>query len=139
MYSFDMLCRQIDIPGFNDGAHRIFFNVTGDLSLLPQSTQNTLKYIRTGITRDTPTKLIDSEVENARLCDEWSEYYMLTLTHDQDIYNDGYDEGRSSGYNEGATNSIISLYQDGLITKPIAIDRLKVDEASFDLLISNSI
>ena len=42
------------------------------------------------------TEVIDNEVKEARLKEEWKAEYMLTLVHDKDVYRDGYDEGAES-------------------------------------------
>jgi len=94
---FDSGKNFLDLPNYNDNAHKIFFNTTADLSNLPQSQQNMLKYINDGIVNDAITLELDEEVKEARLKEEWRAEYMLTLVHDYDVYNEGYDAGVEAG------------------------------------------
>ena len=110
-YSFDTNCNEVDIEGYDDGGHKIYFNTTGNLEELTQEARNMLEYIETGKVNDETTCLIDKEVEAAREVEEWRTEYMLTVTHDRDVYVDGYDSGYgtgfNSGYEEGVKNSIV--------------------------------
>ena len=50
-----------------------------------------LEYINTGTTNDKATEILDYEVKEARLKEEWREEYMLTVVHDKDVSREGYD------------------------------------------------
>lgn len=91
IYTLDTRCNEIELPEYNDNAHKIFFNTTADLSSLPQGTQNMLRYIETGIANDSATQAIDREIIEARLKEEWRAEYMLNLVHDTDVYREGAD------------------------------------------------
>ncbi len=136
LYTFNMICNEIDVPEFNDGVHRLFFNTTGDLSNLPQCTQNMLEYIQTGQPTDDITKLLDGEVMEARLHEEWRRDYMLTLTYKNDIYEEGHDagfnEGLDAGISKGTISTIMNLYAHSKIDRTTAIDSLSISEAEFD-------
>ena len=97
IYSFSTKCNEVDMPEYNDSTHKIFFNTTADLSGLPQNMRNMLSYINTGTTNDEATEVIEHEVKEARLKEEWKTEYMLTLVHDKDVYRDGYDDGYDNG------------------------------------------
>lgn len=56
---------------------------------------------------------------------------MLSIVHDHDVYTEGYDEGFDNGFDSGATNTIISLFKKGTISKDIAIRELNVSETDF--------
>lgn len=133
LYTFDMTCKEIDVPKFNDGVHRLFFNTTGDLSNLPQCAQNMLEYIHTGTPVDDVTQILDLEVKEARLHEEWRRDYMLTLTYRNDVF----EEGHCEGFKEGHNAAIISLYINQDITKEKAMDSLSMSEADFDKLVTD--
>ena len=132
IYTLDTKCNEIDLPEYNDNAHKIFFNTTADLSGLPQSVQNMLKYIETGIANDSATKTIDKEISEARLKEEWRAEYMLNLVHDTDVYRDGFDEGADSRQPE------IDILTEKLLEKDILIHdkdaKLKALEDDIKLL-----
>ena len=99
-YTFDTKCNEIDLPEYDDKAHKIFFNTTASLSNLPQSMQNMLRYINNGKVNDSATETLDKEIKEARLREEWRSEYMLTLVHDNDVYVDGFDAGAESRQGE---------------------------------------
>ena len=80
-------------------ADKIFYNTTASLKDIPPKLRSMLQYIEIGTVTDDATKLLDSEVTEARLKDEWRTEYMLTIVHDRDVFVDGYDSGLESGYN----------------------------------------
>ena len=53
------------------------FNTTANLSGLPQNMRNMLSYINTGTTNDEATEVIEREVKEARLKEEWKTEYMV--------------------------------------------------------------
>lgn len=59
-----------------------------------------LKYIETGAVNDKATTLLDNEVYEARLKEEWRVEYMLFATHDNDVFEEGYDKGFQSRQSE---------------------------------------
>lgn len=98
IYNFRTICEEVGIPEYNDGAHKIFFNTTANLSELPKNMRNMLEYINTGKTNDGATIALDNEVKEARIREEWRAEYMQTLVHDKDVYRDGFDEGFDNGF-----------------------------------------
>ena len=115
MYSFETKCNEIDIPEYNDKAHKIYFNTTADLSSLPPGTRNMLKYINDGVANDDATKTLDEAVHRARLIEEWRSEYMLTFVHDNDVYRDGYDAGVEDGKNEGLAEGRVEGLAEGRV------------------------
>ena len=47
------------------------------------------------------TKLLDKEVKNARLNEEWRSEYLKTYVNDMDMRREGYVEGEKRGRSEG--------------------------------------
>ena len=131
-YTFKTKCIEADIPNFDDGINRIFFNTTADLRSLPLKTQNMLKYIGTGSTSDTETKFLEDIINDARVKEIWRNEYMLTFVHDKDVYLDGYDSGYDSGSVLGAINNTISLYLKGKLKKADAMEELSLSESDFE-------
>lgn len=93
IYSFDTKCNEIDLPEYDDQAHKIYFNTTANLEGLPLAMKNMLEYINTGIVKDSATDTINNAVVEARLKEEWRQEYMLTLTYQNEIFADGIVEG----------------------------------------------
>ena len=129
-YSFDTQCNEIDLPDYSDKAHKIFFNISSDLSSLPPETRNMLEYIWTGIPSDDATNRIHEAVQKARLKEEWRSEYMLTVVHDNDVYKDGYD----AGFYE----SLILLVRDGSISIETAATTAKLSIEEFKQIMSNN-
>lgn len=98
IYSFTNTCKEINIPWYDDGSHKVFFNTTADLSTLPLNMQNMLKYINNGETNDVATLTLDNEVKEAQFKEEWRAEYMLTLVHDIDVRREGFEDGYENGY-----------------------------------------
>lgn len=116
-YTFTSKCAETEIEGYDDKAKIIFYNTKADLHTAPQELRNMLQYIETGEIFDTATKCLDSEVRKARLREEWRTEYMLTLVHDNDVYNEGYNSGYDSGYGSG--------YDSGYDSRQDEVDSLK--------------
>lgn len=134
IYTFDTKCNEIDIPEYNDKAHKLFFNTTADLSTLPQSVQNMLKYIETGVANDAATQAIDNEIVEARLKEEWRSEYMLNLVHDTDVYREGADSRQPEIDELNAVIASLQASKDAeLAEKNNELSKLKA------LLISNGI
>lgn len=134
IYTFSTKCNEVDLPEYDDLTHKIFFNTTADLSELPQNMRNMLSYINTGATNDEATEVIDNEVKEARLKEEWKAEYMLTLVHDKDVYRDGYDEGAESRQPEvDALNVTIKEKDEKIREKDAELEKFK------SLLIANGI
>jgi len=104
--------------------------ITADLSSLPTSTQCMLEYFHTQIANNEATRQIDSEVEDARQHEEWREEYMLTVVHDNDVYNDGFgsgfDSGFGSGFDSGIQNEIFSSIQEGDYSIERGAEKLRI-------------
>lgn len=105
-YTLDTNCNEIDIEGYDDGGHKIFFNTTGNLEELTQEAQNMLEYIASGKVSDEATRLLDEEVVIAREIEEWRSEYMLAEVHDLDVFEDGYGSGFDTAFEEGVKKCI---------------------------------
>lgn len=134
-YTFDTQCNEIPLLQYNDYAHKIFFNTTANLNDLPQESQNMLKYIETGITSDTATSLLDNEVSIARLKEDWRAEYMLTLTHDSDVYTEGYDSGYDSGFNSRQIE--VDSLNNALADKDSTIAQLEAEISKYRTLLKS--
>jgi len=130
-YSIESKCLEIDLPEYDDYTHKIFFNTTGDLKSLSKEARNMLEYIESGKVTDEATKLLDNEVTEARLKEEWKAEYMLTVVHDKDVFEEGYDSGYDSGY-ESRQNEVDAL-KIAYDSSQAEVDTLK---EAYDKLIS---
>ena len=136
IYTFDTRCNEKDLKEFDDQAHKIFFNTTADLSKLPQGMRNMLEYIETGVARDTATETLEHEVHEARLMEEWRREYMLTITHDSEVFAEGRIEGRTEGIiEERAYNlNVLKKIQAGELTIEDAIHQFSVPQRTVEEL-----
>ncbi len=131
IYTLETRCLEDASIEYDDKAHKIFFNTTADLSNLPQNTRNMLEYIQTGKTNNSATEIIDNEVKEARLKEEWRQEYMLTLVHDEDVRREGYDSGYDSGYEsaklifQGKIDTLSEEFDSAIMDKNTEIERIK--------------
>ena len=72
-----------------------------DLSEAPEGIREFLSYIENEDAEDDFTKLLDKEVKNARLNEEWRSEYLKTYVNDMDMRREGYVEGEKRGRVEG--------------------------------------
>ncbi len=72
-----------------------------DLSEVPEGIREFLSYIENEDAEDDFTKLLDKEVKNARLNEEWRSEYLKTYVNDMDMRREGYVEGEKRGRVEG--------------------------------------
>lgn len=122
MYTFDTKCNELEEIEYDDGAHKIMFNTTAELSNLPLSCKNMLQYINTGITCDEATETLDKEVKEARKKHEWREEYMKTLTYLDDAYVEGYESRQEEIDN---LNAKVEEKDEALAEKDKEIESLK--------------
>ena len=89
IYTLDTKCYEVDLPEYDDKAHKIYFNTSANLSNLPKDVRNMLEYINTGVATDNATKCIDDQIVEARVKEAWRAEYMLTVVHDRDVFAEG--------------------------------------------------
>ena len=65
------------------------------------------------------TKLLDKEVKNARLNEEWRSEYLKTYVNDMDMRREGYVEGEKRGRAEGEKVMKKKLLQNLMETQKI--------------------
>ena len=97
VYHFHMTCDEDDSIQLHDKMNWIFYNTTADLSDAPEGIKRFLGYVETEAAEDEFTKLIDKEVKNARLNEEWRSEYLKTYVNDMDMRREGYIEGEKFG------------------------------------------
>ena len=100
MYHFHMACDEDEEIQLQDKMNWIFYNTTADLSEAPEGIREFLSYVENETVDDDFTKLLDREVKNARLNEDWSEY-LKTYVNDMDMRREGYIEGEKRGRAEG--------------------------------------
>lgn len=79
----------------------IFYNTTADLSEVLEGIREFLSYVENENADDDFTKLLDKEVKNTRLNEEWRSEYLKTYVNDMDMRREGYVEGEKRGRAEG--------------------------------------
>ena len=85
----------------NDGAKKVFFNTKGTKGKISEQAKAILDYIDKSATNDEFTKNLNNEVEKARKNEKWRREYMKTLLHDDEIRQEGRQEGLRVGRQEG--------------------------------------
>ena len=78
IYTLDTKCNEVELPEYDDKAHKIYFNTSANLSNLPKDVRNMLEYINTGIANDKATRCIDDQIVESRFKEAWRAEYMLT-------------------------------------------------------------
>ena len=101
VYHFHMTCDEDDSIQLHDKMNWIFYNTTADLSDAPEGIKEFLDYVENEHAEDEFTRLIDKEVKNARLNEEWRSEYLKTYVNDMDMKREGYLEGEEHGKAEG--------------------------------------
>lgn len=97
MYHFHMACDEDEEIQLQDKMNWIFYNTTADLSEAPEGIREFLSYVENETVDDDFTKLLDREVKNARLNEDWSEY-LKTYVNDMDMRREGYVEGEKDAH-----------------------------------------
>ena len=101
MYHFHMACDEDEEIQLQDKMNWIFYNTTADLSEAPEGIRKFLSCVENENADDEFTKLLDKEVKNARLNEEWRSEYLKTYVNDMDMRREGYVEGEKRGRAEG--------------------------------------
>ena len=96
-----MACDEDEEIQLQDIMNWIFYNTTADLSEAPEGIREFLNYVENENADDEFTKLLDKEVKNARLNEEWRSEYLKTYVNDMDMRREGYVEGEKRGRAEG--------------------------------------
>ena len=101
VYHFHMACDEDESIQLHDKMNWIFYNTTADLSEAPEGIKKFLSYVENEHAEDEFTRLLDKEVKNARLNEEWRSEYLKTYVNDMDMKREGYLEGEEHGKAEG--------------------------------------
>ena len=96
-----MACDEDESIQLHDKMNWIFYNTTADLSEAPEGIKKFLSYVENEHAEDEFTRLLDKEVKNARLNEEWRSEYLKTYVNDMDMRREGYLEGEEYGKAEG--------------------------------------
>ena len=96
-----MACDEDEEIQLQDKMNWIFYNTTADLSEAPEGIREFLSYVENETVDGDFTKLLDKEVKNARLNEEWRSEYLKTYVNDMDMRREGYVEGEKRGRGEG--------------------------------------
>ena len=101
VYHFHMACDEGESIQLHDKMNWIFYNTTADLSEVPEGIKKFLNYVENEHAEDEFTRLLDKEVKNARLNEEWRSEYLKTYVNDMDMRREGYIEGEKFGIERG--------------------------------------
>ena len=98
MYHFHMACDEDEEIQLQDKMNWIFYNTTADLSEAPEGIREFLSYVENETVDDDFTKLLDREVKNTRLNEDWGSEYLKTYVNDMDMRREGYVEGEKDAH-----------------------------------------
>lgn len=129
-----MACDEDEEIQLRDKMNWIFYNTTADLADVPEGIREFLSYVEHENVEDEFTKLLDKEVKNARLNEEWRSEYLKTYVNDMDMRREGYLEGeeigekrgRTEGRNEALTELLHNLMETQNISEAEARKMLKI-------------
>ena len=93
-----MACDEDEEIQLQDKMNWIFYNTTADLSEAPEGIREFLSYVKNETVDDDFTKLLDREVKNARLNEDWRSEYLKTYVNDMDMRREGYVEGEKDAH-----------------------------------------
>ena len=136
VYHFHMACDEDESIQLHDKMNWIFYNTTADLSEVPEGINKFLNYVENEHAEDEFTRLLDKEVKNARLNEEWRSEYLKTYVNDMDMRREGYIEGEKFGIERGKAEGererdrtlINQWLQKGKVITEIADDLGKSEE-----------
>ena len=136
VYQFHMACDEDESIQLHDKMNWIFYNTTADLSEVPEGIKKFLNYVENEHAEDEFTRLLDKEVKNARLNEEWRSEYLKTYVNDMDMRREGYIEGEKFGIERGKAEGererdrtlINQWLQKGKVITEIADDLGKSEE-----------
>ena len=94
-YSFQNLCKEDRELYLKDGTEKIFYNCAADPEKVPENLRELYDYIRSGKVGGDLSQRIDEAVCIARKNEEWRSEYMKELLHDDDVREEGREEGES--------------------------------------------
>ena len=94
-YSFENLCKEDRELCLNDGTEKIFYNCACNPEKVPENLKELYDYIRDGKVGGDLTRRMDEAVRMARENEEWRSEYMKELLHDDDVREEGREEGRN--------------------------------------------
>ena len=110
VYHFHMTCDEDDSIQLYDKMNWIFYNTTADLSEAPEGIKKFLSYVENEHAEDEFTRLLDKEVKNARLNEEWRSEYLKTYVNDMDMKREGYLEGEAEKEKELLQNLMKTMH-----------------------------
>ena len=125
VYHFHMTCDEDEEIQLRDKMNWIFYNTTADLTEVPEGIREFLSYVEHDNADDEFTKLLDKEVKNARLNEEWRSEYLKTYVNDMDMRREGYLEGEEYGRIAGKAEALTELIKNLMETQHISEEDAK--------------
>mgnify|MGYP004514822445 FL=1 len=125
VYHFHMTCDEDEEIQLRDKMNWIFYNTTADLTEVPEGIREFLSYVEHDNADDEFTKLLDKEVKNARLNEEWRSEYLKTYVNDMDMRREGYLEGEEHGRIAGKAEALTELIKNLMETQHISEEDAK--------------
>ena len=128
IYTFENRCIQDTNIALNDETFKVFLNPKGHVDDVSPELGDFLKYLASGTVNSDFTKRLDTQVESAKMKEQWRLEYMTLYMRDRDIFEDGKTEGK--------TEAVLSMYKKGRITAKEAADELNISVEEFNELLA---
>lgn len=126
IYSFNNTCKERPDLLLGDGSHKILLNAAGTQNDVSDNLMDFFNLLLTGKGKTKLSKEIESEVEKARLHEEWRLEYMTLFMRDEEKR----EEGRMEGREEGRIDSIRKMLSKGYTKEAILDLDFSEDEIS---------
>ena len=101
VYRFENICVQNRDILLNDEAIKVFINVDGDLTGLPEDLAALLQYLKGKRVDNELVQMIDNEVEKVKKHQEWEVEYMTLYLRDMENRDEGIEIGMKRGLKQG--------------------------------------
>lgn len=137
IYTFENRCVQDTNIALNDETYKVFLNPEGFLDDVSRDLGDFLRYLSSGAAESDFTKRLDTQVESAKMKEQWRLEYMTLYMRDKDIFEDGKAEGLAEGIAEGKAEAVLSMYLKGRITAEEAAEEMDITVDEFQILLSD--
>ena len=132
IYTFENRCIQDTNIALNDETFKVFLNPKGHVGDVSPELGDFLKYLASGTVNSDFTKRLDTQVESAKMKEQWRLEYMTLYMRDRDIFEDG----KAEGLLRGKSEAVISMYKKSRITVEEAADELNISVEEFNELLA---
>ena len=96
-YSTSTRLDELPYERLGNGRYTIFINIHGEQKRLRKGVRSLVELFKENRTTDAFTRQILKEIERGKGNEEWKDMYELMMNHDEQVREEGRDEGRILG------------------------------------------